>query len=277
VALEPDELTAARRNLGEELRELRRAAGLSGERLARRCAMSQSKISKIENGRITPTLIDLDRMLTALGMTTEQSHEVFALARKANTEWLQTRSLWRKGLESQQEELAGLETSASEARYFLPTMVTGLLATPDYIRASLSHAPGDVSSTVARKIARQEILRDPSRSFTFLLTEQAVRWAVLPPGGMTEQLTHLVEVSRLRSVRLGVLPFGTVLPRGPMNTFTVYDDRLATVEIFTGRLAFRDFQDVAAYRELFTMYEEKALFGEPARDRIRTWAEEGPA
>ncbi|WP_370151157.1 helix-turn-helix domain-containing protein [Streptacidiphilus sp. EB129] len=36
------------------LRALRKRAGLTGDRLARRCAMSQSKISKIETGRITP-------------------------------------------------------------------------------------------------------------------------------------------------------------------------------------------------------------------------------
>ncbi|MEV2276534.1 helix-turn-helix transcriptional regulator [Nocardiopsis sp. NPDC049922] len=276
MALEPDELAAARRNLGQELRELRRAVGLSGERLARRCAMSQSKISKIENGRLTPTMIDLDRMLTALGVTADQSHEVFALARKANTEWLETRALWRKGLESQQEELAALETSASEARYFLPTIITGLLATPEYIRASLTHAPGDVSTTVAKKIARQKILRAGARSFTFLLTEQAARWAILPPRGMAEQLEHLIEVSRFDAVRVGVIPHGTVLPRGPMNTFTVYDDRLATVEIFTGRLAFRDPRDVAAYRELFAMYEEHAVFGDSARDQLQEWACQSP-
>ena len=121
------------------------------------------------------------------------------------------------------------------------------------------------------KIARQKVLRDGTCSFTFLLTEQAVRWAILPAGGMAEQAAHLVKTSRLKNVRLGVLPLGTVLPRGPMNTFTVYDERLATVEIFTGRLAFRDPRDVAAYRELFTMYEEHALFGDAAREQIRAW------
>src|SRR5699024_12187824 len=55
------------------LRELRRTAGLSGERLARRCSMSQSKISKIETGRLAPALVDLDRILTALGATAEQA------------------------------------------------------------------------------------------------------------------------------------------------------------------------------------------------------------
>ncbi|MGW5875074.1 DUF5753 domain-containing protein [Nocardiopsis terrae] len=186
--------------------------------------------------------------------------------------WQGKRDLWRKGLETRQDELRSLESSASEARYFLPTMVTGLLATPAYIRAGLTHSPGDVSGTVAKKIARQEILRGDSCSFTFLLTEQAVRWAILPAEGMAEQSDRLVEVSCLESVRLGVIPLGTVLPRGPMNTFTVYDDRLATVEIFTGRLAFHDPRDVGTYRELFAMYEEHALFGDQARERIREWS-----
>jgi transcriptional regulator with XRE-family HTH domain len=271
VALEPDELATARGNLGAEIRELRRAAGLSGERLARRCSMSQSKISKIENGRLAPTLIDLDRILIALDATSHQCERVLAQARLVRTEWQDKRALWRKGLETRQDELGVLEGSAAEVRYFLPTMITGLLATPDYIRASLTHAPGDVSTTVAKKLARQGILRDGTRSFTFLLTEQAIRWAILPPDGMSEQLARLMEVSRFDAVRLGVIPHGTVLPRGPMNTFTVYDDRLATVEIFTGRLAFRDSRDVATYRELFAMYEDKALFGDSARDQIRDW------
>ncbi|GAA0981281.1 MULTISPECIES: helix-turn-helix domain-containing protein [Nocardiopsidaceae] len=271
MALEPEELAAARDDLGAELRELRRAAGLSGDRLARRCSISQSKISKIETGRLTPTLVDLDRILTALGATAEQAARVLQRAKLANTEWQDKRTLWRKGLETRQSELKVLESAASEIRFFLPTMVTGLLATPAYIKASLTHSPGDVSSTVAKKIDRQAILREGTRSFTFLLTEQAVRWAILPPGGMAAQRERLLEVSRWQNVRLGVIPLGVLLPRGPMNTFTVYDDRLATVEIFTGRLAFRDARDVKAYRELFAMYEEHALFGDTGRDQIRAW------
>lgn len=187
-------------------------------------------------------------------------------------EWEGERELWRRGLETRQDELRSLETSAAEARYFLPAMVTGLLATPAYIRASLSDSPDDVSGTVAKKIAWQEVLRDSSCSFTFLLTEQAVRWALLDHGGMVEQAEHLVGVSRLESVRLGVIPLGTAVSQGPMNTFTVYDDELATVEVFTGRLVFRGSHDVATYRELFAMYEEHALFGDEAREQIQGWA-----
>lgn len=42
-------------------------------------------------------------------------------------------------------------------------------------------------------------------------------------------------------------------------------------ETFTGRLAFRGPQDVKTYRDLFAMYEEVALFGAAARERIRAW------
>src|SRR2546425_13350531 len=44
----------ARRALGLRLRELRRAAGLTGQQLAESLAWPASKISKLENGRKTP-------------------------------------------------------------------------------------------------------------------------------------------------------------------------------------------------------------------------------
>ncbi|WP_093422502.1 helix-turn-helix domain-containing protein [Saccharopolyspora flava] len=47
-----------RKNLADTLKQLRKAAGLSGERLAARAAMSQPKISRIESGKTVPTVSD---------------------------------------------------------------------------------------------------------------------------------------------------------------------------------------------------------------------------
>ncbi|MFF7144971.1 helix-turn-helix domain-containing protein [Streptomyces nodosus] len=66
MTFEPEELGKSRQELGSMLRELRKAAGLSGDRLAVRCTMSQSKVSRIENGQTRPTLIDIEALLTAL-------------------------------------------------------------------------------------------------------------------------------------------------------------------------------------------------------------------
>ncbi|MGH1553253.1 Scr1 family TA system antitoxin-like transcriptional regulator [Streptomyces sp. L7] len=82
---------------------------------------------------------------------------------------------------------------------------------------------------MARKLERQVALYDGTKRFTFLLTEQAVRWAVVPPPAMAVQIDRLASLSHLPNIRIGVIPIGTIISRGPMNTFTVYDDRLVTV------------------------------------------------
>ncbi|MFC4609184.1 helix-turn-helix domain-containing protein [Streptomyces maoxianensis] len=273
MTFEPDELGQSRTDLAERLRELRNAAGLTGDRLAKRCNMSRSQISKFETGKRTPSLVDVERILRAIGAPSELITEVTALARIANTQWQDKRSSRRRGLEKRQTELAALEAEATTLRYFLPAMVTGLLATPEYVRASLSGFPGDVSTTVARKLERQSVLYDTSKSFTFLLTEQAVNWAIVPPSAMAVQIDRLVSLSRLSNVRIGVITLGTRIPLGPMNTFTVYDDRLATVENFTGRMVFRDSRDIAEHLEVFNLFEAQAVFQDAARQQLTEWAE----
>ncbi|MFJ4688656.1 helix-turn-helix domain-containing protein [Streptomyces sp. NPDC088789] len=272
MTLDSDQLGQSKADLAETLRSMRKRAGRTQVWLAQRCTMSQTKLSNIETGRVTPGLVDVELILRALAAPPELLAEVTALARLAHTEWQGKRASWRRGLEKRQAELAGLEGEATALRYFLPAMVTGLLATPEYIRAGLSHSPVDTTKTVARKLERQTVLYDETKRFTFLLTEQAVRWAVVLPAAMAVQMDRLASISRLPHVRIGIIPTGTVVSRGPMNTFTVYDQRLATVETFTGRIVFQDARDVAEHLEVFRMYERHALFGEEARELLGEWA-----
>lgn len=234
--------------------------------------MTQSKISKIETGRTVPSLVDVELILRALGVPAELAQRVLDLARVANTEWQDVRALRRKGLEKKQVELAALDQSSSEIRHFLLSMLNTLLGTPEYIRASLAHVPGDTTKAVAKKLERQTVLYDESKAFTFLLTEQAVRWAVLPARAMAIQMDRLISVSRLPNVRLGVIPLGKYIPESPLNTFTLYDHSLSTVETETGIVILRDRRDIQRYHEIFAMYETHALFDEQARERIAEWS-----
>ena len=52
---------------GHILQEARSLAGLSQRDLARRAGTSQSEISRIEQGRISPTLATLEKLLHAAG------------------------------------------------------------------------------------------------------------------------------------------------------------------------------------------------------------------
>lgn len=234
--------------------------------------MSQSKVSRIENGRARPSLVDVEQILRALEAPPELVAEVAALARMANTEWRNVRELRRKGLGTRQAELKSLEASSTRMRYFLLSMVTGLLATPEYVRASLAHSTADTSKAVAGKLGRQAVLYDASKRFTFVLTEQAIRWPVVSPLALAEQMDRLASLSYLPNVRIGVIPVGVPTPRTPLSTFTVYDAALVTIETTAGSLVLRDDRDVQAYLKEFAGYEEHALFGEDLRARLAEWS-----
>ncbi|MFD3777591.1 helix-turn-helix domain-containing protein [Streptomyces sp. NPDC058612] len=272
MTFEAEQLGESGPELASLLRDLRKRAGLSGDRLAARCNMSQSKVSRIENGRTRPSLVDVEQILRALEAPPELVAEVSALARLANTEWRNLRELRRKGLGTRQTELKALESSSTHMRYFLLSMITGLLATSEYVRASLAHSPADTSKAVAGKLERQAVLYDASKQFTFILTEQAIRWPVVSPLALAEQMDRLSSLSYLPNVRIGVLPVGVVTPRTPLNTFTIYDASLVTIETSAGSLVLRDGRDIQSYVKEFAGYEECALFGEELRGRLAGWS-----
>jgi transcriptional regulator with XRE-family HTH domain len=278
VRLDPGQAGHDRQSLASALRDLRRAAGLSGERLARRCHMSQSKISRIENGRLLPSVIDVDRMLRALDVDQATSAELLALARVANTEYQDIRASVRRGLHHRQRELASLEAQAQRMRHFLPTLITGLLQTPEYLRAAMDTpvepAGGDTTAAIALKLERQAILHDRTKRFEFLLTESALRWQLCEPSIMAVQLDRLVSLSRMPNIHIGVLPLSRQVGNGPYHTFVVYDHDIVTIELFTGQLVLRDPKDIDHYLALISYFGSHALRADAARSFITEIAED---
>jgi hypothetical protein len=227
---------------------------------------------------LLPSVVDVEQILTALAVDQATRVELLALARVANAEYHDVRASVRRGLHHRQREIAALESSAAEVRHFLPTLITGLLQVPEYMRAAISTpvepAAGDVSKALAIKLERQAILHDTSKTFHFLLTESAVRWQLCPPSVMAVQLDHLISISRLPNVHIGVLPLSAQIPDGPYHTFVVYDRRLVTIELFTGRLVLRDPRDIEHYRALFAFFGHSALWSDEARSVLTELASE---
>ncbi|MET9398149.1 helix-turn-helix transcriptional regulator [Kitasatospora sp. NPDC002965] len=274
MTLHPEQLGRSKQELAATLKELRQRAGLSGARLAVRCNMSQSKISRIENGKTPANPVDVEQILRALDAPPDVLARVAELVRLAHTEWQDLRSLRRRGLQYKQQELAGMEAGTVEFRYFLLSMITGLLSTPEYIRASLAHLGGDQSRLIARKLSRQEVLYDARKRFTFLLSEMAVRWPLISAPAMAVQLDRLASVSRLPNVRIGVIPLRGRMPVAPMDTFTIYDKSLVTIETTSGVLVIRDPRDVVMHVEAFSTMESYALFGGDARAQLERWSDD---
>ncbi|MCP2262487.1 Helix-turn-helix domain-containing protein [Streptoalloteichus tenebrarius] len=276
--LEPDGTERDRNRLAAALRELRRAAGLSGERLAARVAMSQSKISRIESGRTVPTVVDVERILKALAVPPEVGQEILSLARAANVEYVSWRSYARMGIWRKQAEIKALTEASSTVRQFLPAIPSGLLQTREYARAVLT--PGvrgrparDVERAVRARLDSQEALNDQKRRFYFLLTEQALRLQRAAAHVMVDQLRHMAHISTRPNIELAILPNGVLVNETPLNVFVVYDDRLVIVELFSGEIALRDRRDVDHHRNVFDHFRSRAVVGEQARDLLESSAE----
>ena len=89
---------------------------------------------------------------------------------------------------------------------------------------------------------------------------------------MAVQLGRLASLSELPNIRLGIIPLDAQVPDGPLNTFTVYDDRIATAETFGGVIMMRDPRDVAYHLELFAFFERYAVSGDELRKLLEQYA-----
>ena len=277
MKLDPTRAGRDRQNLASALHDLRKASGLSGDRLARRCGMSQSKVSRIETGRLLPSVVDVEQVLTALDVDNATRRELLALARVANAEYQDVRASVRRGLHHRQRELAALEATATQMRHFLPTLITGLLQVPEHMRAAIDTpvkpAAGNVDKAIALKLQRQTVLYDKTKSFEFLLTELAIRWRLCESSIMAVQIDRLVSLSQQSNIRIGVLPLSERVTEGAYHTFVTYDRRLVTIELFTGQLVLRDPRDIDHYWALFDFFGAHALWAGDARSVLKKLAD----
>lgn len=121
---------------------------------------------------------------------------------------------------------------------------------------------------------RQAILDDTSRSFWFLMTEQAVKWRRASTEIMAAQCAHMAEVNRRPNVEIGIVPREVQVAGTPMNIFVVYDDRLVTVELFSGEVVLRDPRDVSQHLHLFELFWSHAITGDEVSHYLNDAAED---
>ncbi|WP_411121412.1 helix-turn-helix domain-containing protein [Streptomyces sp. x-19] len=113
-------------SVGRALRELREASGKQAKVVARSAAMSPSKLSKIEHEALAPSVMDVERVLTALEVSEEVKAGLTEAARKAATEATAWRLYRRTGLHKHQEEIRAIEAQTDLMRLFQPACIPGL-------------------------------------------------------------------------------------------------------------------------------------------------------
>jgi transcriptional regulator with XRE-family HTH domain len=263
----------ARNALAQRLRELRQAADLTGRQLAESLSWPASKVSKLENGRQTPT----DDDISAWTRQTGSEGEAEALLASLHTLELQ-HSEWqrqiRTGLRPHQQEIAELDAKTRFFRAFESTFMPGLLQTAEYARArfaqsiSVFKVPNDINEAVQARVKRQEILYRPDKRFHFVLTEAALRYRLCTPDIMLGQLDRLVSFSALPNVRLGIIGFETAYVVAPAHGFWILDSDRVMVETFSAELNLAQPHEIELYSGVFEALAGVASYGRAARSII---------
>ncbi len=264
----------ARDALGKRLRELRQQAGMSGRQLAEPLSWPPSKVSKLENGRQTPTDDDIRGWTRA----TNSEGETEALLAALHTLEVQHGEWQRQlktGLKPHQNEIAEMDAKTRIFRAFESTFIPGLLQTAEYARARFAQSitvfkvRNDIKEAVQARVQRQEILYRPDKRFHFVLTEAALRYRLCSPGVMLGQLDRLVSFSALPNVKFGIIGFQTAYVVAPAHGFWLLDSDRVMVETFSAELNLAQPQEIGLYGSIFDSLAAVASYGRAARAIIR--------
>lgn len=243
---------------------------MSGRQLAEFLAWPPSKVSKLENGRQTPTDDDI-RGWTRATNSEGETEGLLASLHTLEVQHAEWQRQLKVGLKPHQQEIAEFDAKTRLFRAFEATFIPGLLQTAEYARARFAQSitvfkvRNDINEAVQARVQRQEILYRPDKRFHFVLTEAALRYRLCPPEIMLGQLDRLVSFSALPNVKLGIIGFETAYVVAPAHGFWLLDNDRVMVETFSAELNLAQPQEISLYGGIFDSLAAVASYGRAAR------------
>lgn len=202
------------RQLGRELRKLRKAARLTQVEAARSLGYGQAKITKIEHSTLRVSAEDLEQMLTVYQASPEQAEVLRQLRENQRAR----RSADTPRLWPAYEEFTDWEMNARSVLAWHSEGIPVILRSEPYMLRGVRNHPGtpeQVIELLRRRKARTKVLfTDGPLDYQIILSESAL---LRMPGGhcpdlVVEQVEHMINLvhkSKLLTVR--VLPFNAPL------------------------------------------------------------------
>ncbi|GHI62508.1 transcriptional regulator [Streptomyces asoensis] len=266
--------------LGSQLRRLREARGITREAAGYSIRASESKISRMELGRVSFKTRDVEDLLTLYGIMDDTERQALVgLAREANVAgWWHSYS---DVLPNWFPTYVGLEGAAALIRAYEVQFVHGLLQTEAYAHAVVSRGmkganAADIDRRVALRLERQKYLvAENAPDVHIVLDEAALRRPYGDREVMRGQLQHLIEISERPNVRLQVMPFSFGGHSGESGAFTILSfpesdlQDVVYLEQLTSALYLDKREDVAQYENALKELQQDSPGPDESRDLLR--------
>jgi hypothetical protein len=224
---------ALRMQLGAQLRRLRKDSNVTREAAGWEIRASESKISRMELGRVPFKQRDVADLLELYGVAEADRAALLDLAERASGPgwWQQYADVVPPWFLS----YLGLEEAATLIRTYEIHLVPGLLQTADYAQAVIaSHYASAPAADIDRRIdlrrKRQQTLVRPNPPQLWAVLDEAVlRRQIGGSDVMRGQIEALIEASERPNIRIQVVPFDVGTHSASGCPFTIL--RFADVEL----------------------------------------------
>lgn len=270
-----------RQRLAREIVELR--GDMTHAELRKRSGVSQSAISRLENGRSRPNVGDVIKILDVLAVDTERWEQVVKIAYEAAQ-----RGWWEsEDIDDRQAMYADLEAGAATIREYQLTFVPGLLQTPGYTRARAEYAPPmgrkriELDALIRARAGRQRMFRRPGGpTYEVILDELAIRRATATPDVLSDQFRCLADLKDDR-ITLRILPMQATIElfNVPQSAFSLYtykdpgDPEIVAVDTVTSDLILTEPGEVEPYKRLYDRLRKAALSTADSSEMLREAAD----
>ncbi|WP_326753285.1 helix-turn-helix domain-containing protein [Streptomyces hirsutus] len=275
--------TVRRRRLGQELRRLRELKGMTAEEVAERLLVSQSKISRLENGRRSISQRDVRDLCGVYEVADQRVVESLMQMAKDSRQ----QGWWHAFGDIPYSVYIGLETDAESLRVYEPQIITGLLQTGAYAEAIIRGGSPEASEQendkrVEVRLRRQSRITaetDPLRLWV-VLDEASLRRVVGSRQVMREQLEHVMELSQQPHITVQVLPFEVGAHSGINGQYSILefadaaDSSVVYIEGVTSDLYLEKPHDVQKYTVMYEHLRAQSLNVEQSRQLVERIAKE---
>jgi transcriptional regulator with XRE-family HTH domain len=259
------------RQVGRAIRDLRKQQHLTGEDLGRRVGISQSKISKIENGFYARLQKDeIEKILNILHTPSSIRQQIAVVV---NDPGYKVHTHLPFGFnDSSVKACAELERDARLIRIHTLRAVPALLQTPDYRMALLRYngiSEDEVGLNMKHTIMRQDLLWDNKHQFHIIIPVASLYTMAASKQVQRTQIDRLERMVQAPTVKLGIIPVEAGLTLYDIGSFALYDDRVLVQSIARGDVINRNEAEIDHILQVFDALDKLAYYDDEAVQLIR--------